>query len=177
MKFIYYVYQYLREDGTPYYIGKGKGRRAWRHFKGEVMPPRDKSRIELIAHKLYESEAFILERKLIAFYGRKDIGTGILRNKTDGGEGPTNLSAETRARISKANKGKITSEKTKAKISKSKSGITREPFSEEWKTAMSTVRIGKKRAPMSEEAKANISAGRKGIPSKFKGVPNKERHK
>jgi len=104
--FIYYVYSYLREDRTPYYIGKGKGRRAWRHFRGEVSPPKDKSRIQIVAHNLSEFESHILERKLIALYGRKDIGTGILRNKTDGGEGVSGRvpTIESRARARLSNK-------------------------------------------------------------------------
>jgi hypothetical protein len=83
----YYVYSYLREDLTPYYIGKGKDGRAWNHFKGEIMPPADRARIRILACHLSEFEAHLLEIKLIALYGRKDLGTGILRNKTDGGEG------------------------------------------------------------------------------------------
>lgn len=82
---IYYVYQYLREDGSPYYIGKGKGRRMYE--KHNVHLPLDKSRIQIIAHKLSEWESLLLERKLINYYGRKDNGTGILRNLTDGGDG------------------------------------------------------------------------------------------
>jgi len=83
----YYVYVYLRVDGTPYYIGKGQGKRAWTKGKGEVYPPVDKSLVKIIAHKLWENEAFALEEKLILQYGRKDLGTGILRNQSNGGEG------------------------------------------------------------------------------------------
>ena len=83
---IYYVYQYLREDMTPYYIGKGSKGRAYKYQR--VIPkPTDKNRIQIVAHKLSESEAFLLEIKLIKHYGRKDLGTGILRNITDGGDG------------------------------------------------------------------------------------------
>jgi hypothetical protein len=84
--YIYYVYQYLRENGTPYYIGKGKEKRMYSSCR-TVPKPKDKSRIQIIAKGLSEGEAFVLESKLINHYGRIDLGSGILRNKTNGGEG------------------------------------------------------------------------------------------
>lgn len=103
----FYVYAYLREDGTPYYIGKGKSRRAW-STQRTVVRPKNIKNIVILHHSLTESESFELEKKYILKYGRKDIGTGILRNLSDGGDGASgrNLTAEFGKKISKTKRTK-----------------------------------------------------------------------
>jgi hypothetical protein len=76
----FYTYLWLREDGTPYYVGKGTGRRAYR----KSAPPPERI---VIQYWPDEATAFAYEMYLIDFWGRKDLGTGILINLHDGGEG------------------------------------------------------------------------------------------
>ena len=109
----YYVYAYLRDDQTPYYIGKGINRRAYQAHKrknGSDMLPKDISRIKILHENLSEKQAFDLEKELILDYGRKDLGTGILRNLTEGGEGNRRTgwkhSEEAKLAMSKARIGK-----------------------------------------------------------------------
>ena len=84
---MYHIYSYLREDGTPYYIGKGKDKWRWTARKTHNVPVPPKERVKILYENLTNQEACDKEMELIAQYGRKDIGTGILRNLTDGGEG------------------------------------------------------------------------------------------
>jgi hypothetical protein len=56
---MFYVYKYLREDGTPYYVGKGSGIRAYKKWsKKEIKPPADTNRIIIVEQDLTEDYAF-----------------------------------------------------------------------------------------------------------------------
>jgi hypothetical protein len=129
----FYTYAYLREDRTPYYIGKGKDDRCFiRGKKENVHLPKDKSRIIFLKQNLTEEEAFKHEIYMIAVFGRKDNGTGILRNLTDGGDGCSGRKCTegSKRKISEAAKGNIRrlggthSEETKRKISEAHKGNT-----------------------------------------------------
>jgi hypothetical protein len=83
----YYTYAYMRKTGTPYYIGKGTGYRAFNKQGHSVPVPKDKSKIVFLKENLTHDEAIKHEIYMISVLGRKDNGTGILRNRTDGGDG------------------------------------------------------------------------------------------
>jgi len=83
---MFYTYLWLREDGTPYYAGKGTEFRAYQKHHNRVgkCPPKDRV---ILQEFLSEADAFEAEQFLILYYGRKDLGTGCLINMSDGGEG------------------------------------------------------------------------------------------
>lgn len=85
----YVVYAYAREDGTFYYIGKGRPRRPYNCKQRKTKCPKDKRNIVILHRDLDENTAFNYEINLILMYGRKDSfpDWGVLENKTNGGEG------------------------------------------------------------------------------------------
>ena len=175
----FYTYAFLRENRRPYYIGKGQGNRIYEKRK-RIKPPKDKSRIIFLKQNLTEQEAFRHEIYMIDVFGRKDLGTGILHNRTDGGEGASgairseetrkklseahkNPSKETRRKIGEAQKGKIISEETRIKMSESHKGENHyfygKTHSDETKRKLSEANKGK---TLSEETRIKMSEAHKG---------------
>jgi hypothetical protein len=142
----YYVYLHIKEDdGTVFYVGKGTKLR-WCVSHSRTLHWKNTAKkhgvvCHIVAHNLTVEESLILEKKLIASYGRQDQKTGCLVNLTDGGDGVVNYvwTEEHRKKISEAgmgrkhteefkqmvsriHKGKVLSAETKEKISLSAKG-------------------------------------------------------
>ena len=167
----YYTYAYLREDKTPYYIGKGKRRRAYDKYHKINLPP--ENRILILKRNLSNEEAVKHEKYMIAIFGRKDLGTGILHNKTEGGDGTPGRkdSIETCEKRRKSLKGLKHSEESKKNMSKGRMGMK---LSEEHKKAISYGLTGCKR---SEETKKKMSESAKKRGNNRKGTKHTEETK
>jgi hypothetical protein len=123
----FYVYAWLRPDGKPFYIGKGRRGRDRSEKTNNSLFMRTLAKLRRSGHEpvvvrlhecLDEKEAHRLECLEIAKYGRRNIGTGILTNLTDGGEGVAGWvpSEETRAKLRLAHTGKVLSPEHRAKV-------------------------------------------------------------
>lgn len=182
----FYVYALFRHDtGAPFYIGKGSGDRLSittltgtnKHKRSILQKAKAEGRtcpIAIIRSGLSEPEAFDTERALITALGRRDIGTGILVNLTNGGEGPAGLihphrgiprPPEVRQKLSKAHKGRRPSD---ACIAAGREFNTGRKHSEATKQKRSAALIGKPRPP---EVAAKIAAANRKRNAKLKGVP------
>jgi len=157
----FYTYAYLRKDGTPYYIGKGRNKRCFQEVGRCCRMPKDKSRILFLKLNLTEGEAFRHEKYMIAIYGRLDLGTGILRNRSDGGEGASGrlLSEESRRKMSESAKRRFEDPKERKKANASRRGRPGLPMHENTRIALRKANTGKVR---SESTKKKISDGQKG---------------
>ena len=88
-----FVYCYLRTNGSPYYIGiSSNAERPFRlkkpKTKNIIRPIPDRPElVRVLRSGLSWEESQQWECFYIARYGRKDLGTGILRNRTAGGDG------------------------------------------------------------------------------------------
>jgi len=109
----FYIYVLCRPDGSPFYVGKGIKYRALDHEAEARNTKRLTHKLNVIRHVhkggvgvgYYldsffddENECLARERELIAIIGRHDLKIGPLTNQTDGGEGTSNPSEESRQR-------------------------------------------------------------------------------
>jgi hypothetical protein len=158
----FYTYAWLRVDGTPYYVGKGKGGRAYKSRGGRKCPGRD--RVLILKKNLTEVEALRHEVYMIAVLGRKSNG-GILTNLTDGGEGVS---------------GYAHTEEAKVKIGKSQLGELNHNFGRP-ETSRHITGLSGEKSPnwgrdFSEEHKRNISESKKGEKNPMHGVKGENHH-
>jgi hypothetical protein len=173
-----YVYVLSRPCGTPFYVGVGTGRRVAQHecYVGAGLI---KASVHAIIHDLksaggvvgyaiagwfdYWAQAAIEERRLIALYGRADLGLGTLANRTNGGQGTAGLDwhasskrAEGARKSAEKNRGRKHTEEHKAKIAAALKGKPR-PVG-----TGSKISAALKGRPLSANARATMSAVAKG---------------
>jgi hypothetical protein len=183
----FYVYVLFRTDGSPFYVGKGRGRRWESHEreesgavrshnprKIEVVRQTLAARIDIpkvkIAEGLTNKQALAIEAVFISALGREPDGPLVNRHPRGGGMSDP-PSDETRVKLRLINLGRVRSPETRAKVSKAKKGYVP---SDEWRALMSVMMTGRTHT---DEARAKMSAMKTGKPGANKGIHLSDEHK
>jgi hypothetical protein len=189
------VYVHTRNDtGAVFYVGKGRGNRAWRASNRNrwwrAIANKHGYEVMIVASGFDEACAFTFEKIAIARYPK-----GQLCNLTKGGEGPSGMvhREDSRlkmslGRIGEKNHffGKTHTEEARIKISKAHTGRKGPPMSDHVRDRLREINTGRKmsdeaRAKMSaawegrvitEEWRANMSKARRGVPHSRGWVEN-----
>lgn len=174
-------YTYILKDSTtnqPFYVGKGTGPRMYQHKKEALREDYKKRSVhckiisiinrgdEILYEKIEqptEEDAFALELELIKQYGRKDLGTGILCNLTEGGEGAYRRSKESIELTASKHRGMKRSEKSKqhmrdAQIKLRLSGLVT--------TEESKLKMSHERKQRPKQTKLTIEKRKKSLPKR-----------
>jgi hypothetical protein len=158
-----YIYRHIRLDtNMPFYIGigtmdNGKYERAYdknsRSKEWKEVINNCEYRVEIVLKDVPVEMLGYKEKYFIKLYGRVDLGTGTLVNKTNGGRGACGAirSEETRKKMSESSKGKAKSEEHRRKNSEVNKG---KKLSVEHKKKISESSKGKAK---SEEHKKKLS--------------------
>lgn len=110
--------------------------------------------VRIVAEHLSESEAFASESRLIKFW--RDTGTDLV-NLTDGGEGVSNPSPETRARMRAAKVGRRLTDQHKEKVLKMLLSVHADPV------LYAKMRAASAAGQRTPEARAKRSAASKAL--------------
>jgi hypothetical protein len=173
------VYQHKRKDNDEiFYVGIGKNEsRAYVKYEGSRGPAwrnyisKYEYVIEITHKDISWEEACSIEKYLISFYGRKDLGLGKLVNMTNGGEGITNVSRDSKNKMSNAKKGVRLSESHRRNI-----GLASKKRWDDEEFRRKAIELMKGRHH-SEETRKKLSELKKGKPTWSKGKTHSDEHK
>lgn len=171
----FYTYLHCKPDGTPFYVGKGSGRRARRLIKFGRNPHHQNIVKKYGAQNIQvfifecdsEQQSFDDE---IAMIKQLQCEGYDLCNLTDGGEGASGYvhSAEAIIKLAAAGSKRKLSPASRAKLSASKKGKKRASFSDEWRANIAAALKGNQHLlghQHSDESRAKMSTALKGKPN------------
>lgn len=159
----FYVYEHWRPDKSePFYVGKGRGRRAWKlkarnPHHGNVLALLKgsglKVDVRIIHAGLSAEDAYAAEIARIAFLR----GSGVrLTNQTGGGEGSLNPSEELRSRLSAMLRSYAWTTDRRAKVAKAAAELPKSSLERRSRSLTGIVR--------SDQTRSKISASKMNPP-------------